>query len=217
MTKFFMRAKILRLVMMAVAMVESPGSVRTMSALARAASVAPETAMPTSARLRAGASFTPSPVMPTMCPFWRRASTIRYLCSGYTCAKPSEFMIIGPNSSPRVLDSSSSGVFTGRFSAPSTLAPMFRRLHISTAMALWSPVIILVVTPNSLARCTVILVSGRGGSRKVRMPMKTQRSGAACSVHATASERMPRTARPRTVSSTCLRISSLLCVISSST
>ena len=36
----------------------------------KAASVAPETAMPTSACFRAGASFTPSPVMPTM---WPRA------------------------------------------------------------------------------------------------------------------------------------------------
>ena len=39
-----------------------------MSAAARAASVAPETAMPASAFFRAGASFTPSPVMPTMWP-----------------------------------------------------------------------------------------------------------------------------------------------------
>ena len=38
-----------------------------MSAAARAASVAPETAIPASANLSAGASFTPSPVMPTMC------------------------------------------------------------------------------------------------------------------------------------------------------
>ena len=37
-----------------------------MDAAARAASVAPETAMPQSAFFSAGASFTPSPVMPTM-------------------------------------------------------------------------------------------------------------------------------------------------------
>ena len=35
-------------------------------AAARAASVAPDTAIPQSAFLSAGASFTPSPVMPTM-------------------------------------------------------------------------------------------------------------------------------------------------------
>ena len=85
MTKFFMRVKILRLVTMAVAMVDKPGSVSTMSADARAASVAPDTAMPTSARLSAGASFTPSPVIPTMYSFCRSASTMRNLCSGNTC------------------------------------------------------------------------------------------------------------------------------------
>ena len=47
---------------------ESPGVVSTMDAAARAASVAPETAMPQSAFFSAGASFTPSPVMPTMWP-----------------------------------------------------------------------------------------------------------------------------------------------------
>lgn len=43
-------------------------SVKTISAAARAASVAPATAMPTSALLRAGASLTPSPVIPVLKP-----------------------------------------------------------------------------------------------------------------------------------------------------
>ena len=47
---------------MALTIVLSPGCVKTMSAAARAASVAPSTAMPMSARFSAGASFTPSPV-----------------------------------------------------------------------------------------------------------------------------------------------------------
>jgi hypothetical protein len=47
-------------------MVESPGSVRTISAAPRAASVAPSTAIPTLARERAGASLAPSPVMALM-------------------------------------------------------------------------------------------------------------------------------------------------------
>src|SRR5881392_605249 len=47
-------------------MTDRPGAVRIKAAAARAASVAPETAMPTSACLRAGASLTPSPVIPTM-------------------------------------------------------------------------------------------------------------------------------------------------------
>ena len=60
-----------------------------MAAAARAASVAPDTAMPTSAFLRAGASFTPSPVMPTMWPRFCSASTMLNLCSGNTWANPS--------------------------------------------------------------------------------------------------------------------------------
>ena len=65
-------------------MVERPGRVRMISAAARAASVAPCTATPTSALFKAGASFTPSPVIPVLYPSSRRHSTMRYLCSGYT-------------------------------------------------------------------------------------------------------------------------------------
>ena len=53
---------------MASMMTDRPEASRTMEAAARAASVAPETAMPQSAFFSAGASFTPSPVMPTMWP-----------------------------------------------------------------------------------------------------------------------------------------------------
>mmetsp|Transcript_25348 Transcript_25348/g.42481 ORF Transcript_25348/g.42481 Transcript_25348/m.42481 type:complete len:284 (-) Transcript_25348:1388-2239(-) len=217
-----MRVKILRLITTAAAMVERPGSVSTISAEARAASVAPHTAIPTSARLRAGASFTPSPVIPTMRSPWRRASTMRYLCSGNTWANPSAARIMGPNSWPSVLDSSSLGVFTGRFSAPSTLVPMSRRRHISTAIALWSPVIILVTTPNSRHFLMVILVSGRGGSRKVRIPRNTHllsftSSKMGPSVLATARERMPRLASSSTLDSTSLQIWSWLWAIRSST
>ena len=60
-----------------------------MEAAARAASVAPDTAMPQSAFFSAGASFTPSPVMPTMWPRFCRTSTMWNLCSGNTWAKPS--------------------------------------------------------------------------------------------------------------------------------
>eukprot|EP00961_Rhodomonas_salina_P174434 2352458-Rhodomonas_salina.1 len=67
-----------------------------MSAAARAASVEPATAMPTSARLSAGASLTPSPVMPTRKLAWRSVSTIRNLCSGITCPKPSAGMMVLP-------------------------------------------------------------------------------------------------------------------------
>ena len=89
MTKFWMRWKMQRDTAMASMMTDSPGLVSTMSAAARAASVEPCTAMPMSAFFSAGASFTPSPVMPTAYPARRSASTMRNLCSGNTCAKPS--------------------------------------------------------------------------------------------------------------------------------
>src|SRR5262245_46325563 len=54
-----------------------------------AASVAPLTAIPQSACLRAGASLTPSPVMPTMWPRACRVFTISHLCCGKTRPKPS--------------------------------------------------------------------------------------------------------------------------------
>lgn len=46
-----------------VMIVERPSSKRTISAAARAASVQPRTATPTSALFKAGASFTPSPCL----------------------------------------------------------------------------------------------------------------------------------------------------------
>ena len=61
----------------------------TIEAAARAASVAPETAIPQSAFFSAGASLTPSPVIPTMWPRFWSTSTMWNLCSGNTCAKPS--------------------------------------------------------------------------------------------------------------------------------
>jgi len=68
---------------------DSPGFVMTISDAALAASVAPYTAIPTSAFLSAGASFTPSPVIPTLLPFFYNNSTIANLCSGKTSANPS--------------------------------------------------------------------------------------------------------------------------------
>jgi len=97
-----------------------------MSAAARAASVAPETAIPTSALLSAGASFTPSPVIPVANPDCLSASTIRYLCSGKTCAKPSEAMIISPCVLARSLGISPSGPMLGRPSVVEMLVPMPR-------------------------------------------------------------------------------------------
>jgi hypothetical protein len=84
-----MRPKIRRASSMALLITDSPGAVRMSAAALRAASVAPETAVPQSACFRAGASFTPSPVIATRCPRCCSALTIAYLCSGNTRAKPS--------------------------------------------------------------------------------------------------------------------------------
>src|ERR1700758_4369809 len=61
-----MRAKISRACRIAATITDNPGASSTTSAAARAASVAPATAIPASACLSAGASLTPSPVIPTM-------------------------------------------------------------------------------------------------------------------------------------------------------
>src|SRR5262249_1884460 len=73
----------------ALLMTERPGAVSTRAAAPRAASVAPDTAVPQSACFNAGASLTPSPVIATR---WQRACsalTMAYLCSGKTRGKPS--------------------------------------------------------------------------------------------------------------------------------
>ena len=67
---------------------DNPGERRMRSAAAIAASVAPETATPTSAFFSAGASFTPSPVIATICPPFCSLSIIKYLSSGITCENP---------------------------------------------------------------------------------------------------------------------------------
>ena len=72
------RANISRAMTIPVTIVLRPSWVRTISAAAMAASVAPETAIPTSACFRAGASLTPSPVAPTEYPRSRSVSTTKY-------------------------------------------------------------------------------------------------------------------------------------------
>mmetsp|Transcript_12054 Transcript_12054/g.21489 ORF Transcript_12054/g.21489 Transcript_12054/m.21489 type:complete len:240 (-) Transcript_12054:1514-2233(-) len=194
-----MRAKIMRETWMASTMVIRPSCVSTMSAAARAASVAPATAMPMSAFLSAGASLTPSPVMPHMNPLRRSASTRMNLCSGNTCAKPLHSMICAAISS-MLSGSSPSGPMSGRPSQPRMLSPMPSCRAVSRAMAAWSPVIIFTSTPYSRARSIVRLVSGRGGSRKVRMPSMNHWPFAL--VRATARDRMPRSASSSTLKST---------------
>ena len=128
----------------ALTIVESPGAVSTRSAAARAASVAPLTAIPTSACLRAGASLTPSPVMATRCPRSCRALTMAYLCSGKTWAKPSALSIRSATSDDRWsrVAASASSSSAGWMAAPSP-----RRRAISRAMAVLSPVTIFTWMP----------------------------------------------------------------------
>ena len=199
---------------MACTTVLSPGSVSTMSAAARAASVAPDTAMPTSARLSAGASLTPSPVMPTANPAWRRASTIRYLCSGKTWAKPSESMIILPCVSARLDGMVPSSFIAGSPSVVEMLVPIPSTRAVSRAISTLSPVTILTSTPFSMACSMVILVSKRGGSRNVSTPTNCQSSLAGSSglgsVLATAMQRMPRMPYSVTLASTSSWMAALL-------
>ena len=115
-----MRSKIIRASSTARVMTEMPRPVRTRSAAARAASVAPLTAMPTSACFRAGASFTPSPVMPTIWPRDCSSLTILNLCSGNTSAKPSASSIRSPSwrppSSSKISEAET--IFVPRWSLP---------------------------------------------------------------------------------------------------
>mmetsp|Transcript_73014 Transcript_73014/g.146969 ORF Transcript_73014/g.146969 Transcript_73014/m.146969 type:complete len:260 (+) Transcript_73014:1043-1822(+) len=168
--KFFMRWKMTREMKIASTIVFKPGWVSTMSAAALAASVAPWTAIPTSARLRAGASLTPSPVMPVLWPSSRRHSTIKNLCSGNTCANPSAGAMIFPYDF-RLLGVEPSSLSMGKWSGPSRFVPMSSCRAVSLAMSRWSPVTILTFTPYSTAWAMVALVSRRGGSKKVRSPI----------------------------------------------
>ena len=142
---------------MASMMTLRPSLVSTRSEAARAASVAPATAMPTSARLSAGASFTPSPVMPVTWPCCRMRSTIWNLCSGMTSAKPWL---------SRMMRSSAfwSLALASITSVERMFVPMPSRRHVSRAITLWSPVTILTSMPLSMAAAMVALVSSRGGS-----------------------------------------------------
>mmetsp|Transcript_34137 Transcript_34137/g.83948 ORF Transcript_34137/g.83948 Transcript_34137/m.83948 type:complete len:357 (+) Transcript_34137:1024-2094(+) len=209
--KFLRRAKISRDCLMASTTTPSPSLVSTMSAAARAASVAPCTAMPTSARLSAGASLTPSPVIPQRKPAWRSVSTMRYLCSGNTCAKPSAGTIISAYFATRSSGTAPPSPSTGSPSDGLMLVPRDSTRAVSTAITVWSPVIIFTDTPKRRHSSMVHLVSSRGGSRKVRIPSIFQ-SPSASSWRATASERMPLFPSSKTFASTSALIASLLCV-----
>ena len=60
--------------------------------------------------------------------------------------------------------------------SPSLKIPIF--LAIATAVTLWSPVIITVLIPASLARATAATLSSRGGSISETRPIKVKPSSA---------------------------------------
>ena len=173
---------------------DRPGVMSTMEAAARAASVAPDTAMPQSAFLSAGASLTPSPVMPTMWPRFCSTSTMWNLCSGNTWAKPSASSM-----------ASARRAVSLRFTSPRPAAsrmsvPIPSVLAVSWAMASASPVTILTFTPI----CT------RGGDGRLGVsPRRVEQRqhaeelpGPSPSARATPSERKPRAANSLTALST---------------
>jgi hypothetical protein len=121
--------------LIAVMIGDSPGFVSTMSDAARAASVAPWTAMPTSAFFSAGASLTPSPVIPQLYPAFCSTCTIMNLCSGKTPAKASASSIKCFCSRVAVADE------RGRASVPWQLVPIPRARQVSFAILSWSPVV----------------------------------------------------------------------------
>ena len=165
-----------------------------MSAAARAASVAPETAMPQSAFLSAGASFTPSPVMPTMWPRCWSASTMWNLCSGKTWAKPSACFDGLVESAGLV------ALASPRPAGVEDVGAQAELRAISWAMATWSPVTIFTSIPICLAVAMVALESSRGGSKSGSTPRNCQWPSP--SVRATPSERKPRAANSSTAVST---------------
>eukprot|EP00964_Phaeocystis_antarctica_P024354 scaffold13645_cov58-Phaeocystis_antarctica.AAC.6 len=195
-----------------------------MSAAAHAASVAPCTAIPTSAFLSAGASLTPSPVMPTVQPRLEvsnvpaqgldnvelvlRVDAGEAICDLdqlRTCSGSGSGLGLGLGLRVRVgvrvrvrmssAPGASGSVASGR-SASWTAVPIPSMRQVSLAMAIWSPVTILTPTPRLCAASMVDLVSGRGGSRKVIRPMKHHRCRS--SVRATAMQRTPRHAKSST-------------------
>jgi hypothetical protein len=160
--------------------------------------VAPDTAVPQSACFKAGASFTPSPVIATRCPRCCSALTMAYLCSGKTRANPSAASIASA-----IAGGTWSGSMCGgnASAAGMMLVPSPSWRAISRAIAVSSPVTILMRTPLLSARSIVARESSRGGSNIGRMPSSAQVFPPSPE-RATASARYPLPARSATSFST---------------
>mmetsp|Transcript_3547 Transcript_3547/g.7590 ORF Transcript_3547/g.7590 Transcript_3547/m.7590 type:complete len:206 (+) Transcript_3547:1261-1878(+) len=118
---------------------------------------------------------------------------------------------MSPCVSPSVGGMSFGSPLSGNFGRPSDVmmfGSMSSMRAISFAISWWSPVIIFTSTPYSLLRRTVSFVSGRGGSRNVRMPAMCHFPSSF--VRATVRQRIPRPPRSSMMCSTRSLISSLL-------
>ena len=143
-------------------------SASTIAATSLAASVPRRPmATPTSARFSAGASLTPSPVMATTAPSACSASTSRSLCSGLVRAKTVASRATRRRP-PWSRPSSSRPVTAfGSWARPSWRA-------MASAVATWSPVIILIPIPAARQSRTAAIASVRGGSISPSSPRKTR-------------------------------------------
>mmetsp|Transcript_20566 Transcript_20566/g.63972 ORF Transcript_20566/g.63972 Transcript_20566/m.63972 type:complete len:314 (-) Transcript_20566:978-1919(-) len=110
---------------------------------------------------------------------------------------------MSPYSSPSVSGMSFGSPDAGNCGSPpavSMFVPMFSIRAISFAISTWSPVTILTSTPYLFAFAIVAFVSGRGGSRNVRIP--SIRHSSFSNVRATDRHRIPRIPRSVMIPST---------------
>ena len=200
-----MLAKIARPSSMAATMLAKLSSVSVIAAASRATSVPDRPiATPMSARRSAGASLTPSPVIATTWPRDCSASTIRSLCAGLTRAQTAMRSI--SRASAAASSWSSSMPVTTR---PSPSRPSSRA--IASAVAGWSPVIIITRMPARRQASSAGSASGRGGSIMPTRPSSTRPlsrlSRRASSRRAIASTRSALPAIASAAASTCAPMS----------
>ena len=125
--------------------------------------------------------------MATIWPRCCNTSTIWYLCSGKTWAKPSACSIAS------AICPASCGLASSKRLASIILLPRSSCRPISLAIATWLPVTILTSSPISLAASTVDLESSRNGSKRGITPINCH---CPCSfVRATPRDRKPRAAK----------------------
>ncbi len=169
---------------------ESPGAISTMSAAARAASVAPCTAMPMFACLSAGASLTPSPVIAVTSPADLRMRIRFCLSRGSVREKTMELR--WPVSTCCCFASVSA-----KKSAPVKLRPardspcpkMPISRAIASAVGCVSPVIITTRMP-AVVHCSIAgRTSGRAGSLMPHRPTNTRSRSIAANLDGSCSRR----------------------------